>query len=222
MFYSIARLGLLCMFSKRGLKPDFDISFATMRLGVSIVLGAVLCCSARAQNAPVTVNVDTQTNRHPISPNIYGIAYGIPAILSDLNAPLNRMGGNNTSRYNWLLNADNRGSDYYFESIGDTSAVAGERGDTFIGNSKMAGAQSMLTLPMLDWVAKLGTNRNKLAGFSVAKYGAQTSTDYWFRDAGNGVKSSGGNVTGNDPNDANVPSSVAFQQSWVQHLVSQV
>jgi hypothetical protein len=73
---------------------------------------------------------------------------------------------------------------------------------------------------MIDWVAKLGANRTKLASFSVAKYGPQQSTDYWFPDAGNGVRTNGQFVTGNDPNDANVPNSTAFEQGWVQHLVN--
>ncbi|MFN2541503.1 MAG: glycoside hydrolase family 44 protein [Chthoniobacterales bacterium] len=174
-----------------------------------------------AQNPGVTINVDAAANRHAINPNIYGVAYATTTQLNDLNAPLNRNGGNNTSRYNWLQNADNRAQDWYFESIGDTSAVAGERGDTFIANAKAANAQAMLTIPLLDWVAKLGTNRSKLAGFSIAKYGPQTGNDWqWFPDAGNGILSSGGYVIGNDPNDANVSSSSAFQQSWVQHVVS--
>ena len=81
----------------------------------------------------------------------------------------------------------------------------------------------MLTLPMLDWVAKLGPNRGKLASFSQAKYGAQTGNDaQWYPDAGNGVlRSTGQNITGNDPNDANVPNSTTLQQGWVQHLVTQ-
>jgi Glycoside hydrolase family 44 len=79
----------------------------------------------------------------------------------------------------------------------------------------------MLTVPMIDWVAKLGANRSKLASFSIAKYGAQTGSDWqWFSDAGNGILANGQYVTGNDPNDANVPSNSSFQQGWVQHLVS--
>jgi len=179
--------------------------------------------AVHAQNAAVTINVDANANRHAINPLIYGVAYGSTAQLNDLNSPLNRYGGNNASRYNWQLNADNRDFDWYFESIADTSAVAGERGDTFIAQSKAANAQPMLTLPMLDWVAKLGVNRGKLASFSQAKYGAQTGNDaQWYPDAGNGVlRSTGQNITGNDPNDANVPNSTAVQQGWVQHLVTQ-
>ena len=79
-----------------------------------------------AQNPAVTISVDASANRHAINPNIYGVAYGDSTTLAQLNVPMNRLGGNNTSRYNWQLNADNRAADWYFESIGYPSAVAGE------------------------------------------------------------------------------------------------
>ena len=189
-----------------------------------VALSLALCLhpnSTSAQNPAVTINVDAARNRRPINPNIYGVAHATTAQLNDLNTPLNRNGGNNTTRYNWQLNADNRGNDWYYESIGDSSASAGERGDTFFASARSANARAMLTVPMIDWVARLGPNRGKLAGFSVAKYGSQTGTDWqWFPDAGNGVRTNGQFVAGNDPNDANVPSSSTFQQGWVQHLVS--
>jgi PKD repeat protein len=178
--------------------------------------------NAFAQNAPVTVNVDANASRHPISPFVYGVAYGDATTLVDLNAPLNRYGGNNTSRYNWQQNADNRGFDWYFESLGDASSTPGERGNTFISMSRNAGAQPMVTVPMTDWVAKLGPNRSKLASFSQSKYGAQTGNDaQWFPDAGNGVlKSTGADIVGNDPADANEQNTPALEQNWVSHIVS--
>jgi hypothetical protein len=183
-----------------------------------VLLSPVL---ANAQNPAVTVNVDANANRHAINPNIYGVAHATTAQLNDLNSPLNRNGGNNTTRYNWQLNADNRGNDWYYESIAESNATAGERGDTFLANSRAANAQAMLTIPMIDWVAKLASNRGKLASFSIAKYGPQTGNDWqWFPDAGNGILANGQYVTGNNPNDANVPSNSLFQQGWVQHLVS--
>jgi hypothetical protein len=168
-----------------------------------------------ADNPSVTVSVDANANRHPINPSVYGVAYGTATTLADLNAPLNRYGGNNTSRYNWQINADNRGQDWYYESIGDSSAVAGERGDTFFSMTRGAGAQTLLTIPMVGWVAKVGSGRGKLASFSQARYGAQTGNDWqWFADAGNGIlKSTGQNVTGNDPNDANVAAD-SRQKAW--------
>jgi PKD repeat protein len=187
-------------------------------LATGLVWGA-----AGAQNPSVTVNVDAGANRHPISPYVYGVAFGSGTALADLNAPLNRYGGNSTTRYNWQINADNRGQDWYFESLGDTSATAGERGDSFINTSRSAGAQPMITVPIIDWVAKIGSGRSKLSSFSQAKYGAQTGNDWqWYPDAGNGVsKATGQNITGNDPNDANVPNGASLQQGWVQHIVNQ-
>ncbi len=193
---------------------------AAVVLSVPLCILSLHATSAQAQNPPVTISVDANVNRRPIDPNIYGVAHASTAELNDLNSPLNRNGGNNTTRYNWQLNADNRGNDWYYESIAESSATAGERGDSFLSRSRAANASAMLTVPTIEWVAKVGANRSKLASFSVAKYGAQTGTDWqWYPDAGNGVRTNGQFVTGNDPNDANVPSTSLFQQGWVQHLV---
>jgi len=183
----------------------------------------LLCLAAQAQNPTANLTVDVNANRHAINPNVYGLAYASTAQLQDLNVPLNRYGGNNTSRYNWQINGDNRGQDWYFESLGDSSAVAGERGTTFINNTRAGGAQAMITVPIIGWVAKVGANRSKLASFSQAKYGTQTGNDWqWFPDAGNGIlQSTGQPVSGNDPNDANIPNSSTIQGNWVQSIVSQ-
>jgi hypothetical protein len=200
-------------FSRRGVSP------LALCLAVTGALTGVTIASPVAQST-ISIAVDAASNRRPINPNIYGVAHATTAQLNDLGSPLNRNGGNNTTRYNWQQNADNRGSDWYFESIGDSSGTAGERGDTFIANARAANAQAMLTIPLIDWVARVGSNRGKLASFSIAKYGAQTGSDWqWMPDAGNGIRTSGGYVTGNDPADANVASTSALQQQWVQHLV---
>ena len=185
-------------------------------LATAIALTAF--CS-KAQTPAIAITVDAAAGRHKIDPRIYGLAYATTAQLRDLHAPTNRMGGNNTSRYNWKVNADNRANDWYFESIPDASAVPGERGDTFVANSRAGGAEPLLTVPMVDWVARVGAKREKLASFSVAKYGAQQKTDPYSADAGNGLHADGKPVTGNDPADANVRNSVELQQEWVRHLV---
>jgi hypothetical protein len=186
----------------------------------SLSVGGLLAASSALAQTVVTINVDANANRHPIDPRIYGVAYATSAQLSALNVPINRYGGNNTSRYNWKLNADNRGMDWYFQSIAEDSAVPGERVDTFISNSKKSGADAMVTIPTVGWVAKLGSNRGKLASFSIKKYGPQTGNDaQWFPDAGNGIaKATNKPITGNDPNDADMPADSAFQAEWVQHL----
>jgi hypothetical protein len=189
-----------------------------------LIIPIIVLCAARAamaQNAAVTINVDVAAGRKAISPLIYGLSYGSTAQLSDLNVPINRSGGNGTTRYNWQSNASNHASDWYFESIAESSATAGESGDTFISSSRGGGAEPMLTIPMIGWVARVGSNRSKLASFSQSKYGQQQDADWsWMPDAGNGVLISGQKITGNDPNDANLPADSLFQQGWVQHLVT--
>ncbi|MGH9820338.1 MAG: glycoside hydrolase family 44 protein, partial [Pyrinomonadaceae bacterium] len=167
----------------------------------------------------VTIQIDAAANRHAISPLIYGTAFATTAQLLDLNAPVNRSGGNTTTTYNWQQNASNHANDWYFESISDGQATPGESGDTFIQTSKNGNAQAALTIPIIDWVAKVAPDRSILPSFRVSKYGAQQAIDPFLADAGNGVLANGTNVTGNDPNDANVPNSTTLQQGWVQHLI---
>jgi hypothetical protein len=190
-------------------------------LPILIALGVMSAplTNAGVLAAPVSINVDAAADRHPISPLIYGVAFATSGQLKALNAPLNRSGGNNQSRYNWKLNCDNRAVDWFFMSIPDDSSTPGARGDEFIAQSKAANAQAMLTIPLLDWVAKVGPNREKLASFSVKKYGKQQQTEEYMTDAGNGLKPDGSKITGNDPRDANVQNSAEFQKGWAQHLV---
>jgi hypothetical protein len=132
-------------------------------------------------NANVTIQLDALANRHAISPLIYGVAFASSSQLLDLNAPLHRSGGNGTTTYNWQNNAWNHAADWYFESIAESSSAAGGDGDDFITTSKNGGAQAMLTIPMIGWVAKLGPGRAILASYNTNKYGPQTATDPWFR-----------------------------------------
>ena len=185
---------------------------------------ALLGPALLAQNPAVTVQVDAAADRRPIDPRVYGVAHASQAQLLDLNVPLNRWGGNNTSRYNWLENADNRGQDWYYESVPlDGGATQGGAADLFVGASRNGRAEPMMTVPMVGWVGKLGANRSKLASFRASVYGTQADCDWqWFADACNGLRPDWTTpVTGNDPNEANVPADAQFQKAWVQHLVQQ-
>ena len=166
---------------------------------------------------PQTVTIDFNASKHAINPQIYGVAYASQDELADLNSPLNRWGGNATSRYNWLTNATNHASDWFFESIPNSTSTPSADADSFVTTTQAANAQPMMTIPTLGWVAKLGPNRTKTWSFSQAKYGAQTAGE---GDAGNGVLKSGGNVVGNAPTDANQTADSTFAQNWVTHFTS--
>jgi hypothetical protein len=221
------------------------------RLSALAVLPTVLAClsSAQVQHAgravretpvidpdtasgtAVTVTVDTLTNRHTISPYIYGANFPpSQSYISNGGVTLSRWGGNSSSRYNWKLNVTNLDSDYYFEnynwySSGDPAIQ--QNSATFIADSVAAGASPIMTIPMLPWVAKDSTS----ASFSVARYGSQCSTDYWRPDAGNGYKPDCSTpITGNNPNDAHVPfldqpstgdpANSVYRNQWVQSIAS--
>ena len=185
------------------------------------LLGGTCSATAQVQESRVDLTVDAGVNRRPINPHIYGLAGATAEQLADLNVPLQRYGGNNASRYNWLVNADNRGLDWYFQSIAAPGDAPGARVDALIGEARSVGAQPMITIPIINWVATLGRNRAKLASFSQAKYGPQTGADaQWFPDAGNGVlRSTGRPVVNNDPADASVPNSTSLQRQWVEAIV---
>jgi hypothetical protein len=186
----------------------------------SLISGLFAPAGVQAQNPPVTIVVDASANRHAIDPNIHGVNYATAEQLADLNFTINRYGGNRTSRYNWQLNADNTASDWCFESYPYDSDAPGELVDTNISNTRAAGAQPMVTIPMIGWAAKAGPGRTKLCSFSIARYGEQTGNDWqWRPDAGNGIRPGGAYVEGNDPNDANVTVDSDFQRGWVEHLV---
>src|SRR5262249_39702742 len=147
-----------------------------------------------------------------------GVAFATPAQLTALNAPLNRMGGNATSTYNWAQNATNLGQDWYFESYPqDGGSTKGASADNFISDTKSANAQPMMTVPLVGWVAKLGSGRSILPSFSVAKYGAQCDVDPYDNDAGDGLLTDCSTpITGNKPGDSYVRDSVDAEQGWVQ------
>jgi len=171
------------------------------------------------------IGIDAGTNRLPISPQIYGVAFASSNQLEDLGFTMNRSGGNEESTYNWQLNAHGKGNDWYFESMADSSSTPGESADSIVANSKAAGAQPLITVPMMNWGPNLGAGRATLVSYSTSKYGPQTGSDPYNSLAGNGVTvtnnlSWDNLITWNNPNDAYVPVDTNFQKGYVQHLIT--
>jgi hypothetical protein len=185
---------------------------------------------------PVSLAVDATAARKAISPLIYGINNaGDKALMQSLGATIQRWGGNNTTRFNWKIDAWNLDADWYFENYraGDgTNLTADSAVNRLIAQNRSIKADSLITVPMIGYVAKDSTS----CGFSAAKYGAQkgfcsygncyAATDQWRPDCGTGVKAVDGNqnpttyVTGNDPKDTSLVVGPAFMQSWVAYLTN--
>ena len=108
--------------------------------------------------ATVGVTVDVNAGRHLISPLIYGMAFAPPDYLTDLRIPLNRWGGNDKSRYDWVPgNAENAARDWGFRNRFATDGTVPSRpssaADRFVAANKAHGAATLLTVPTLGWVA---------------------------------------------------------------------
>ena len=154
----------------------------------------------------VTVSIDGLSNRHTISPYVYGGAYPQDApTITDSGLTVVRWGGNSTSRYNWKLFTDNAANDYFFEDF-NYSEIGDGDSTKFIKDVKTAGSHPLMTMVMLPWVAQSAENgSNGHWSFSVAKYGAQCAVDPYNTDAGDGLKTDCSTTLTANPNDANVP-----------------
>lgn len=164
-----------------------------------------------------SISVDAAANRHPISTDIYGINWADETLAADLRLPVNRWGGNSTTRYNWQNNTHNTGSDWYFENI---VRGADDTSDQFVQRNNRTNTASLITVPLVGWVAKDSAAQHPFdCGFKVSKYGAQQAVDPYDTDCGNGLAPDGSNITGNDPADTSIEASPAFVEDWVSHFV---
>jgi fibronectin type 3 domain-containing protein len=189
--------------------------------------------TAGSSNA-IAVTIDTMANRHAISPYVYGGAYPRNAnTIADGGLAVVRWGGNATSTYNWQLGTNNADDDYYFEDFASSGFNNGTDGDstTFISDVKADGSNPLMTMVMLPWVAQSAENgSNGHWSFSVAKYGAQCSTDYWNPDAGDGLKTDCSTRLAANPNDAyfplldqpgnNDPAGSVYRNQWAAALAT--
>src|SRR5262249_13455120 len=167
------------------------------------------------------LHIDVVSGRHAISPYIYGMNFADENLAAELRLPVRRWGGNATTRYNWQTDTSNRASDWYFENIPNDNANPGalpngSSSDQFVEQNLRTGTDSLLTVPLIGWTPH---GRAVGCGFSVAKYGAQQSVDPWQTDCGNGVRTNGTDITGNDPNDISDAITPAFVQGWIGHLI---
>jgi hypothetical protein len=178
----------------------------------------------------VSVAIDPTANVRVISSLIYGVNFGDSGVTTKLKWPLNRWGGNATTRYSWDHDISNRASDWFFYNIENDSPYPaglpnGSASDVFIDQTRAVGGQALITVPLIGWTPIDGTRR---WGFSVAKYGAQQQTECtadgnasWCNaDAGNGMRPDGSLIVGNDPSDTSKAVGPSYVTSWLQHIAS--
>lgn len=180
--------------------------------------------------AVVSVTVDPTADRRPVSRMIYGVNFASASALARVGYPVQRWGGNATTRYSWQDDVSNRASDWFFYNIPDDNPAPqnlphGSSADRFIDAARAAGAEPIITVPMIGWTPR---DRTRRWGFSVAKYGPQQKTEctetggvFWCNpDAGNGLRPDGTPITGNDPHDTSREIGPSFVTDWMAHIAS--
>lgn len=170
------------------------------------------------------LTVDVAADRHPISPYVYGMNFAEESLAQELHLPVNRRGGNSTTRYNWQLDVYNVGSDWYFENIPAENYTLdqlpnGSTADRFVEQNVRTETDTIMTMPLIGWTPKQRLDSHPYdCGFKVSAYGDQQSTDPYDPDCGNGLDPDGNNLTGNDPTDTSVAITPAFVNDWIGHL----
>lgn len=188
---------------------------------------------AQSLSVPI-LTVNAAANRHPINPNIYGIAnFGLdPAFAREIQVPNVRWGGDTTTRYNWLVDSSNMGFDWYFLGgcsntplpgfplCGGTSPVPGHSVDQMIA-TYAAAARPLITIPIIPFINRSATGS---CSFPVSTYGPQQKTDPVDhpdgQQCGNSLSVVGDQIADTDIYANHVDNSVSLQQGWVQHLIT--
>ena len=188
---------------------------------VALVSGPVALPPQQAAAGPA-LSVDAQSGRHAISPLIYGMNFAPESLAAELRLPLNRWGGNSTTRYNYLNDTHNTGLDWYFENITndnpDPSHLPNSSSaDRFVAQNRRTATQTLLTVPLIGWTPK---SRQFACGFSTALYGPQQATDPYAPTCGKGVRPNDTLITGS-PGDTSTAIGPDFVQGWMAHLAAQ-
>src|SRR5690349_22081112 len=119
-------------------------------------LALLLSCQqsvSRPSAAGPALSVNAAAGQRAISPYIYGMNFADPALAQELRLPVNRWGGNSTTRYNWQNDMANHASDYYFENIPWDNPDASQlpdnsAADRFVAQNRDRATDTLLTVPL--------------------------------------------------------------------------
>jgi hypothetical protein len=193
--------------------------------------GAPLPAPRPSSSAPgPTIQVDVCASRHAISNDIYGITFWFSdatkaansQFAKDIRLPLNRLGGDATTRYNWQVDSSNAGFDFYFMGgNGSATPTPGASNDALITLNQSLGARTLITIPIIDYINKSSSTS---CSYPKSKYPNQQSYNPYVHpngdDCGNGKDAAGKPITDTAPTDHDISNMPSIQKAWVQHLVA--
>jgi hypothetical protein len=200
----------------------------TAGLASALIAGSTLVAegqaAGKAPSAP-TLSINATKDVHAISALIYGMnSYGITqSMATELRIPIERWGGDATTRYNWEQDSSNSGGDWYFMSgsgVADPTPSGGP--DALIEGDIAAGGTTDITIPIIPWINNSSATN---CSYPTSVYGPQQSVNPYYTapdgsQCGNGLTPSGQAITDTDIASNNMANSPAFEAAWVSYLVS--
>lgn len=190
---------------------------------LALIVGYAVSC--HADDIGPALKVDVNAERHAISPYIYGMAYPDPALAKEISLPINRWGGDATTRYNWKFDSTNAGDDWFFMAQG--SGVPSRDVDALITRSQGWNGKVLLTIPIIDYISSVtGTD----CTYPVSIFGPQQKTNPYVHPLVNGQKTDAGNgrtadgkvlppLTKEQILRTHIHNSPQYQGEWIMHLV---
>lgn len=182
--------------------------------------------TAKPAAAGPRLTVDVRRGKHRISPLVYGVNFAERGFADAVDLPVDRWGGNATETYNWQVRGSNRGQDWYFTNFADcwvpelgycASGQGFSAADAQVEQDRATGTQTLLTLPLLGWVAKAVSYAGEHPCSYPAALDPQDDHDPYHPACGNGRR--GGQWLTADPSTAGVAVGPAFSAQWIASLV---
>ena len=165
-----------------------------MKLVLAAVSGCLVAFTLAAQQTGPALSIDASSDRHAISPDIYGISFywntgsnpvnpALAAAAPAIRPTVRRWGGNSTSTYNWQFDVDNIDADWFYEVLPDATVdasklPAGSTFNAFADQARITGGKILATMPILGWLPKA---RQQMCSFNQAKYPNQCKIDPYYQ-----------------------------------------
>jgi hypothetical protein len=213
-------------------RPLIGLAALTAALTTSLAVAQPASPRRAPAATAIRLSVDVDADRHTISRDIYGVNFAEFSTLERFNLPVDRWGGDTTETYNWKLGSANHGLNWYFSNFADCweerfdYCTTGRDFRAYRERIEMddqLGAKTILTLPMLGWVAKDAKYEQDVScSFPAGVYDPQDDHDPYNRNCGNG-QWAGEFITDPppDPNRAGMPITPEFNKEWVTSLVDE-
>ena len=154
------------------------------------------------QSRDVQLAVQCRAPTRSINPMIYGSAQGS----WDSGQSAQRWGGNPTSRFNWDLGVWNSANDWFYEN-GNSVRLS-----EFLEAGVQHGAQNVVTVPTLGWVAKDAVS----VGFPRSRFPDQRKFDANRAEAGDGHRADGSPLPPGPPTQTSVAAPPELIGRWVR------